>query len=380
MKFIHISDTHFGAFSSYVSVHLKVLESFLNVLKEDVDFILIAGDIFNTPVQMFDGLDDLISSMKSFIENGKRIYAVPGSHDISSGISLFDILESAGIITNVARYDERDGYLYLLPTYDERSGITLYGLGGETNSREVDYFKKIRVDPEENSIFVFHSPIKGSIGIYGAREIEISDIPSGFSYYAGGHVHKRVVKKINNSYLVYPGTFFASSFDELYNNVEKGYALVEDFKPIFIDINPVKILRKDIDCNGMLPEAILDNILRLLGENQQDITFLNLRGRVNFDPDEINIGKIPMKFKKKSIIVLRKKELLGIEEKIHVANSPENEINNIKNPFSFDTFNFSEKLKLDREEGERMDDFKKRLITLLEDELKKVENHDNQSN
>lgn len=377
MKFIHISDTHFGAFSSYEKVHVRVIETFINILDTDADFIIIAGDFFNTPFQTFEGLNNLISSMKSFVQKGKCIYAVSGSHDRSSGISLFDILDAAGIIKNIAKYEDRDGLIYLLPTVDKKTGVHLYGIGGEANSREVDYFKKIRVNPERESIFVFHSPIKGSIGVDGAREIDISDMPKGFAYYAGGHVHKRMVKEIGGAYLVYPGTFFASSFDELYNTTERGYAVVEDFRPRFVDVNPVRISRIDVDCIGKPPQTIVDEIINVAGEKQADITFINLKGKVNFNPDEINLGKIPARLKKKSTIILRKKELSGEQEAEQVTDSVEMEIRDIKNPFKFDTVDFSEKMKIEREEGEKIEDFRHRLIKSLQDELKMVEEHDN---
>lgn len=377
MKFIHISDTHFGAFSMYEKVHARVIETFINILDTDADFIVIAGDFFNTPFQTFEGLNNLISSMKSFVQKGKYIYAVPGSHDRSSGISLFDILDAAGIIKNIAKYEDRDGRIYLLPTVDEKTGVHLYGIGGETNSREVDYFKKIIVNPERGSIFVFHSPIKDSIGVVGAREIEISDMPKGFSYYAGGHVHRRMVKEIGGAYLVYPGTFFASSFDELYNTTERGYAVVEDFRPRFVDLDPVKISRIDVDCSGKPSQAIVDEIINIAGKEQADITFINLKGKVNFNPEEINLGKIPARLKKKSTIFLRKKELLGEQDEEAVIDNVEIEIRGIKNPFKFDTVDFSEKMKIEREEGEKIDDFKQRLINSLQDELKMVEGHDN---
>ncbi|MGC8619446.1 MAG: metallophosphoesterase family protein [Thermoplasmata archaeon] len=378
MKFIHISDTHFGSFSSYQKIHLKEIEEFKKILNSDIDFLIVSGDIFNTPFQIFEGLDSLISAMRNFIESGKKIYAVPGSHDVSSGGSLFSILDSAGIITNVYRYKEENGIIHLEGTYDKKTGTTIYGVGGETNSREIDLYDKIDVKPEEKSIFIFHSPIKGSIGVQEVRELDLEKLPKGFSYYAGGHVHKRIWKIFNGSYIVYPGPFFGSSFDELYNNVERGYALVEDFKPRFFNIEPMNIYRSNINCDGKSSRTVIDEISIELENVNAEIIFINLFGKAMFNPDDVNLGKLPMRLKRKSIIMLRKKNLNFENEAMPANLSMDDEIKNIQSPFSFDIMDFVEKLKSEREEGERIDDFKKRLIASLKNELEMVEKNDNQ--
>ncbi|MGC8663496.1 MAG: metallophosphoesterase family protein [Thermoplasmata archaeon] len=381
MKFIHLSDTHFGAFSSYPKLHTKELEEFKKLLTEYIDFIVISGDIFNMPFQMFEGLDDLIFSMRAFTESGRHIYAVPGSHDISSGSSIFSILEAAGIITNVFKIKEKDGYIYLERTYDKRTGVSLYGIGGETNSREIELYNKIIVKPEEKSIFLFHSPIKGSLGIQGARELDLENMPKGFSYYAGGHVHKRMVKMIDGAYLIYPGLFFGSSFDELYSHTERGYVLVEDFKPKFIEIEPLNICRYNVNCENRSSRNVLDEIQSKLEEINADIMFINLFGKASFDPDEINIGKIPLKLKRKFILMIRKKDIKYESEEIPLEiDNLENEVKSIKNPFSLDLLEFVDKLKIEKVEGEMNDEFKKRMLKSLRNELERVEYNDNQVN
>ena len=245
MKFIHVSDLHLGAFSSFEKIHAIMIKNFTNMMdfaiKENVDFIIISGDIFDSPYSMFNDLKNVVKKFREFIEKDKKIYTIPGSHDRKySERTIYDILVASGIFTDVSRYENGR----LIPTHDERTGFNLYGVGGLENSMDIEIIKKIEKVNDNNSIFLFHAAIEGILP--NVKSLKIWELPDGFSYYAGGHVHKRQILEKNGRLVVYPGIFFASTQDEIFNIQERGFALVEDFKIRFID-SELKVSKLNIN-------------------------------------------------------------------------------------------------------------------------------------
>jgi len=68
------------------------------VLKKKVDFILIAGDLFNTSLPGIDKLKLAVQKLKQLKDNNIPVYIIAGSHDFSpSGKTMLDVLENAGL-------------------------------------------------------------------------------------------------------------------------------------------------------------------------------------------------------------------------------------------------------------------------------------------
>lgn len=66
-------------------------------------------------------------------------------------------------------------------------------------------------------IFLLHRGIQEilPLNMQFRDTLPISLVPKGFDYYGGGHIHKRVEKKIDNSVIIYPGPIFGSTFQDL---------------------------------------------------------------------------------------------------------------------------------------------------------------------
>ena len=80
MKFAHLADAHLGAFSKNPvlrDLNLKAFETaIMKSIEENVDFILIAGDLFHNPIPDMDIVKKSVEIMKSAVDTGIRIYAV----------------------------------------------------------------------------------------------------------------------------------------------------------------------------------------------------------------------------------------------------------------------------------------------------------------
>ena len=107
MKFAHMADCHIG---SWRDPKLKDIstEAFIKAVDkcilEKVEFILIAGDLFNTSLPRLDNLKTVVTQFRILKNKNIPVYIVPGSHDYSpSGKTMLDVLEEAGLFVNVVK-------------------------------------------------------------------------------------------------------------------------------------------------------------------------------------------------------------------------------------------------------------------------------------
>ena len=196
-------------------------------MEEGVDFILISGDLLDTSLPSIDILKSAVAKIRECRDNGIPIYAIPGSHDFSpTGKTFLSVLESAGLLRNVANWDE-NGNIRLIPTVDERTGVKIFGLIGKKGALEKSYFERLEnIDEEGFKIFMFHSALEDykpkNINI---NAIPISMLPKNFDYYASGHVHAVFEDKENRVF--FPGSLFPTDFEEL-EKYDSGFFIVDD--------------------------------------------------------------------------------------------------------------------------------------------------------
>ncbi|MGC8584544.1 MAG: metallophosphoesterase family protein [Thermoplasmata archaeon] len=236
-KFSHISDVHLGSLNRRLR-EINV-QSFVNALEtsenENVDFIIISGDLFDNPYPDISSIRKAIKKMKELRETGISIYAIPGSHDYSiNNSSIFDLLESAGLFENVFKYKIENEKITLRPTINKKCNAYIYGISARKRGLEEDYFKLL--NGYENAdgfrIFVFHSAITelARSTKYFGTEIPVSLVPRGMDYYAGGHIHKKIAKEYDHMKFFYPGPLFGADLTDLEDfarGSERGFFIVE---------------------------------------------------------------------------------------------------------------------------------------------------------
>src|SRR3989338_5324144 len=105
MRFIHLADVHLGGWrdqkmSSLAQQAFK--ESLDFALLHQVDFVLIAGDLFNTALPNIEYIKNAVGELMRLKLAGIPVYIIPGSHDYSpSGKTMLDVFECVGLIINV---------------------------------------------------------------------------------------------------------------------------------------------------------------------------------------------------------------------------------------------------------------------------------------
>ncbi len=271
MKFAHMADCHIG---SWRDPKLKDIstEAFIKAVDkcilEKVEFILIAGDLFNTSLPRLDNLKTVVTQFRILKNKNIPVYIVPGSHDYSpSGKTMLDVLEEAGLFVNVVKGEVIENKLKLNFTVDEKTGAKITGLLGKRGSLEKSYYESLHTENLENEdgykIFIFHS----GIDELKPKEMEniisqpLSLLPKNFDYYAGGHMHIVKDAKINGyGIIAYPGPLFPNSFAELEKLERGGFYIVEDNKLRWEPIQMYNTHKIIIDCSHKAPEHVEQEI------------------------------------------------------------------------------------------------------------------------
>jgi DNA repair protein SbcD/Mre11 len=279
-KFAHMSDIHIGAFRQ-PELRALVLDAFDSAMDrciaEKVSFIIMAGDIFDSNIPDLSSVRRAAEMMKEVIDSGIRIYAIYGSHDFSPNFSsIVDVLNGAGLFTRAEDRDTRRERMTLHFLQDP-SGVKICGLSGKKLSLDIEEFAELDRAPLEQEpgfkIFVFHGGIDElkppSLDMMPA--MPASFLPSGFAYYAGGHVHYRLLKSLpGRQNIAYPGPLFATDYAELLElarGEQRGFYLV-DFDRNGVkgtEFVPVKVAdAKEIYCSaeGRAPVQITEELLK----------------------------------------------------------------------------------------------------------------------
>ena len=288
MKFAHMADCHIGSWrdpklkDTSTSAFIKAVDK---CIKEKVDFILIAGDLFNTSFPRLDNLKAVVSKLRQLKDLEIPVYIVPGSHDYSpSGKTILDVLEEAGLFVNVFKGSVEDGKLKLKFTVDKKTGAKITGMLGKRGTLERLYYEKLITDNLEKEegykIFVFHS----GIDELKPKEMEniisqpLSLLPKGFDYYAGGHVHIVEDKQIDGyGTIAYPGPLFPNSFAELEKLEMGGFYIIEDRKLKWEPIQIFNVEKLDLKCDHKNPGKIKDEILDYFKSKELNNTIVLIR-------------------------------------------------------------------------------------------------------
>lgn len=306
MKFAHLADCHIGSWRDPKLKDTSTLafcKAIDKCIKEKVDFILIAGDLFNTSFPRLDNLKAVVTKFKQLKDLEIPVYIVPGSHDYSpSGKTILDVLEEAGLFVNVFKGTVEDGKLRLNFTVDKKTGAKITGILGKRGSLEKSYYEKLFLDNLEKEggykIFLFHS----GIDEIKPKEMEnivsqpLSLLPKGFDYYAGGHVHIVDDKQIEGyGRIVYPGPLFPNSFAELEKLERGGFYIVEDGNARWEPIQIYNIEKIQIDCSHLTPQDIRNKIFEKIKNKEfnNTVVLIRLSGVLeNGKPSDIDFKEI----------------------------------------------------------------------------------------
>ena len=382
VRFAHLADVHLGGWKQQPLQDLN-FQSFVKaidiVIHEKVNFVLIAGDLFDTAFPGIEVLKETFSVFKKLKESKIPCFIIAGSHDYSvSGKTFLDVLEKAGFCKNVEDYEENEDIITLNPTLHE--GVAIYGYPGRKSGLEVHQIRKVRFNdaPGMFKIFMLHTTLDKVKGDLPIDSIESDNLPKA-DYYALGHIH------IDFQYenFVYPGPIFPNNFKELEDLGHGRFCIVDTSSPRTLkkfEIPIKEVVPITVHVNN--PTTATENIIREIGSRDIEDKIVLLRIKGNLDTgknSDIKFQQIEdFVSTKKAYFFLKNTHELKIKEvemEIDVKDSDDVEEETIKiyseeNPSDFNKFipQLIGSFNIDKQEGETSDNFSKRIL----DEAKKI--------
>ena len=226
MKFSHISDTHLGLIQYGLEEREQdIYDSFNQAIdisiQDKVDFVIFAGDIFHTPNPSGTAILQMANALKKLKQNEIESFFVLGEHDISRIRStpipyVYHNLE-------FSKYVGRGEPVYykdvMIVGFDKIRKNEMTGLEGKFS-----HVESLANKHAGHKILVLHQGITEVNKFAG--EVNSTDLPKNFTYYAMGHLHDKFLKQYEHlkGPLVYSG-----STDMISNqgDVEKGFFEVD---------------------------------------------------------------------------------------------------------------------------------------------------------
>lgn len=279
-------------------------------IKEQVDFILITGDFFDVNIPQLAPVKRAVEILKQARDSGIAVYMIYGSHDFNTAnISMIDILHSAELFIKPTDFQTNTNSLILKFFVDKKTGAKITGISGRKVGLDREMYEKLdkkNLEMEDGfKIFLLHKGIQEILPLdMNFRDsLPISLVPKGFDYYGGGHIHKRVEKKINGSVIVYPGPLFGSSFQDLEETAKgekRGFYIISFDKKIldcrFIEINLVDILYNEIVSSKWNSEKLEGEITKNISglEVKNKIVLIKVKGKLLGKRSNIDFGKFSL--------------------------------------------------------------------------------------
>ena len=257
MLFSHISDTHLGLQQYGLEEREQdIYDSFNQAIdisiKDHADFVIFAGDIFHTPNPSGTAILQMANALKRLKENSIDSFFILGEHDISRMRAtpvpyVYHNLQFSKYVGSGKPVYHKD---VMIAGFDKIRKNELQPF--EEKFREIDMLAK---QHNGHKILVLHQGIT-EVNQFAA-ELNSSDLPKNFTYYAMGHLHDKSVKQFDQlgGPLAYPGSTEMTTSEGI-KETEKGFFEVDisskEAKPnwIKLDTRPqfsTKIESEDLD-------------------------------------------------------------------------------------------------------------------------------------
>jgi len=314
VRFAHIADVHLGYEQYHLSFRAddfakafeRVVES---SLERDVDFVIIAGDLFHRSNPNPKAIKQAIEFLSQFKKENIPVFAIEGNHDKTiKEVSIYDLLESLGLLIRLglrrkgvesefAKVKKVGDFYLVKGVYDDVEIV------GETHRSSHQFKAIVETNPylklDSDGILVLHQSIKEVVDIAVKDDwITIDYLPKA-NYYALGHVHIPVKKCIEDSWFVYPGCPERSEVKEFsvhyeygdglnrVDGVAKGFFVVENFKPKFVEVETRNLISATVYAKDQ--KDAVDKIREILAFVDSESLFMaKVLSGSNISVEELN--------------------------------------------------------------------------------------------
>jgi DNA repair protein SbcD/Mre11 len=246
MKFLHIADIHLGCRRYNLEERTKdFFRAWRDVINNhaignEVDFVLIAGDLFNSRKVDPQAMNHAMAGLELLKEANIPVLVIEGNHDQRDAISDFSWLRSLsqwGFLKLLEPSRDAEGHITLVPWDEEDrsgsfvdiAGARIFGshwYGASANAAIpvlADALRRASTEGRFN-ILMLHTDVEGQINrpIPALSVAKLKELKQLTNYIALGHTHKRF--DLDN-WAFNPGSLEACSIDEY--KEERGVYLIE---------------------------------------------------------------------------------------------------------------------------------------------------------
>ena len=282
MKFSHISDTHLGLIQYGLEEREQdIYDSFNQAIdisiQDKVDFVIFAGDIFHTPNPSGTAILQMANALKRLKQNKIESFFVLGEHDISRIRStpipyVYHNLE-------FSKYVGRGEPVYykdvMIVGFDKIRKNEMMGL-----EEKFSHVESLANKHEGHKILVLHQGITEVNKFAG--EVNSTDLPKNFTYYAMGHLHDKFLKQYDHlkGPLAYPGSTEITTSEGI-KETEKGFFKVDisddEAKPqwVKLDTRPQISVKTEFE---NIDSAIKELNEKIVGLEKKPIIEIKIHG------------------------------------------------------------------------------------------------------
>jgi DNA repair protein SbcD/Mre11 len=376
VRFAHISDVHLGGWKQQLlqDLNFQSFKKSIDIcIERKLDFVLIAGDLFDSAYPPIEILKETFAEFRRLKEAKVPCFIIAGSHDYSiSGKTFLDVLEKSGFCKNVMNIEETEDKIILNPTLYQ--GVAIYGYPGKKSGLEIPDLRKIKLNdsPGMFKILMLHTTIDKAKGTLPIDAIESDNLPEA-NYYALGHLH------IDFQYqnFVYPGPIFPNNFQELEDLQNGSFYIVDtdrenSLEKIELKIKGTALVEVELRTALNATEHIISEIEKR--DVDDKILLLRLRGELESGSiSDIKFPQIEEAAKRKNVYFMLKNthelKTKEVEMEFEVKNIDNIEEETItlyseQNPVDFNKFipQLINSLSIDKQEGEKLESFTNRLM------------------
>lgn len=230
------------------------------VLERDVDMLLIAGDLFDTPDPDPTDLEAVTKELSRITGAGKKVFAIPGNHDYASVNSFWRQMPSYGV------------HVFLDPDWDtvilNDLGISVSGAAFHRAKSERRAFEGLETPGDMPAVVLAHGSyelFEGQLDRYHPfSTTELSATHA--AYIALGHYHRFNPISADGTTACYPGTPEGIAFDSPETD-DRFVVIGEIGDDGRTEIEPIKINRRTmktatIDCTSFDSSTSLFDAVR----------------------------------------------------------------------------------------------------------------------
>jgi len=292
MLFSHISDTHLGLVQ-YGSEEREqdvyhVFNQAIDIsIKDQVDFVIFAGDIFHVPNPNGTAIVQMANALKRLKKNNIDSFFILGEHDISRIRStpipyVYHNLEFSKYIGHGNPINHK--------------GVLIVGFDKIRKTEMPQFEEKFRTIDEIASKHTGHKILVMHQGITEfnkfAGELQSTDLPKNFTYYAMGHLHEHNIKQFNHlkGPVAYPGSIEITTSEGI-KEIKKGFLEVnisgEEAKHKWIELDTRQQFTFKTDYDELA--KLVDEISMKIGNiERKPIVEIKIQGE-NIETDQIQI-------------------------------------------------------------------------------------------